>query len=218
MAVRWSAKRHNDVSYQDPSRKLGTGLDNSTSYPGLTFAGSGEPATELRGAGKFESSRGRSETVAEDDRAALLRNQGHVGRMPSASPYRTYSNDEYAQGDDSHMYGERPPMPPPRHPPGTAVTSSAYKEYDMKPEGYDDERSSDETDGTSHPYHPCYGPATSGPAAGGAGAGAQGISGGVHPVFRRSAEQPAQWDMFGGARGRTEDDRPPPGYWPDERH
>ena len=198
-------QRHDDASYRDPAGKLGMDLDSSTGYKGPTYAGNGEAATDLRGAGAYNPTRGRSDTVPEDDRAGLLGHNAAMGRMPSASPYRKYSSEEYAdasQYDLSQARGQpQPPLP--------TRPAAHYNEYDMKPSETRESDSSDE----NPVYHPGYGPATSGPAAGGAGAGAQGLSGGVHPMFRRSAEQPGEpYSSYGGA-----DDRPPPGYWPNER-
>lgn len=207
-----SRKRHLDASYQDNPAKMGFAGDD-TSYSGPIYAGSGEAATELRNqSARYDSGRGRTANFAEDDRTGLLGQPAHMGRMPSASPYRSQGvNDDYVHVNmnDSQMdLGHRPP------PPGTAITTStpsAYKEYDAKPSDFNN-RSSDEDDmpyNQPSAYNPGYGPATSAPAAAGAGAGAQGLHGGVHPVFRPSMEQ----RRYGDVR----DDRPPPGYWPDER-
>ncbi|KAF7192678.1 Transmembrane protein [Pseudocercospora fuligena] len=87
--------RQQDVSYQ-PAK---TGGHDETAYMGPTYAGTGEVATELQ-----DPRRARADTY-DDDRAGLLRNSQVVGTTP-------YRNDEYASGDDSHMFGAPPPQPP----------------------------------------------------------------------------------------------------------
>ena len=204
--LRWlfvgARKRHNDPSYQNPTK---AGLDGTTGYSGPTFAGSGGPATELQNGGKFDSSRGRS---AEDDRAGLLGQSGNMGRMPSASPYRTDGGTAYGQvnSNDSQMdLGQSRGAA--RIPPAGTTMSTSYKDYDMKSSDFNGAASYEDD---AH-YNPGYGPATSAPTAAYAGAGAQGLHGGVHPMFRTtSAEQ-----TYGAPS--AVDDRPPPGYWPQER-
>jgi len=201
-------KRHDDMSYQTAAKS--GGIDVAMDYRGPTYAGTGEAATELRGGMASDVGRGRSGTLAEDDRAGLLGHEARMGRMPSASPYRTYSEDEYAPPANSYPRANptqhKPRLPPRRPAPGTATGGGGYEYGDMKSSGF---RSSDEDDvSSSRPYHPGYGPASSAPAAAGAGAGAQGIAGGLHPAFRMSAEQQGpppepEWDVFGGT-GRVE--------------
>ncbi|KAH9835097.1 DUF300-domain-containing protein [Teratosphaeria destructans] len=89
-----------DPSYQNPNAKLG----QDTGYMGPTFAGSGGAATELR---PSDDMRGRAGTLGaadEDDRAGLLHNSSQLARMPSSSPYRTYTHDSYDanDGNDGH--------------------------------------------------------------------------------------------------------------------
>ena len=201
-------RREGDVSYQDPGGKLGS---DAGGYRGPTYAGTGEGATELRSksvSGDDYSSRGRSDTVdtyaagALDDRAGLLQNQGRPGqRMPSASPYRRPYGDE-SQIDLGGPMSQAPSMP------GTAVSSYADDFGDSKHGAFA------EQDDTA--YRP--GGASSSAAAG-AGAGAGGLSGGVHPAFRREDPQQGMgfqghdWDVFsGGQRGDVDEDemgRPP---------
>lgn len=94
-------------------------------YSGPVYAGSGDAATELQrpshdpGAAPSpytyqshqQRSRERGDTLAtehgEDDRAGLLNYSAQPGlRRPSDqshSPYRPYTNDEFAPGDDSQL-------------------------------------------------------------------------------------------------------------------
>jgi hypothetical protein len=143
-------KRHEDISYANPAKA-------DPGYSGPTFAGTGEPATELHS--QDEELRGRR----HDDRQGLLR---HSGQMPSASPYRGYSLDEYgdSQIDLGHPQAQQPP-------PGTAVSTFGL---DAKPSEFMEEDTT---------YQPGYPQSSS--AAAGAGAGAQGLDGAsVHPAFR----------------------------------
>ena len=150
-------KRHEDISYANPAKA-------DPGFAGPTFAGTGEPATELRS--QDEELRGRT----HDDRQGLLR---HSGQMPSASPYRGYSLEEY--GDSQIDLGRPRPQQPP---PGTAVSTYGL---DTKPSEFMDEDTT---------YQPGYQPSSS--AAGGAGAGAQGLDGAsVHPAFR-PGQRPGQ--------------------------
>lgn len=112
--------RHNDSSYTAPTgSKVGT-MDG---YTGPLHAGNGSAATELQRPSNDTCSRERGDTLAtdltEDDRQGLLVNSSGPGRRPSTSPYRTYSNDEYAPGDDSaHLDLGSPgqiPTSPPKH-------------------------------------------------------------------------------------------------------
>ncbi|KAK3722110.1 hypothetical protein LTR37_002542 [Vermiconidia calcicola] len=176
-------QRHDDVSYQKPTN-LGS---DSSEYMGPAFANSGETATELRSNdfGKRE----RSGTLAEDDRAGLLRHSAYMSHAPGTSPYqRGYSNDEYAHGDDSQIDLGRPAPQPPRRP--HPSSGMAYNDFDLKPSDFDSEDNIDH-----RAYHPM-----SSPAAAGAGPGAQGISGGVHPAFRQSQQD---WNFVGGARQQS---------------
>lgn len=179
-----SRKRHDDISYQNH-------LKMDPAYSGPTFAGSGEAATELRPSG---DGRGRSDTVAEDDRAGLLRHSGQIGgRMPSASPYRTNTGDDYNNpGYESQMDLGRPPQQR-QPPPGTAVSSY---DFDAKPSEFMDDTS----------YRPGFAPGSS--AAAGAGAGAGGLSGeAVHPAFRQGVQGQGQyqdWNVFGGASAQQQ--------------
>lgn len=156
--LRWlfvgSRKRFDDSSYAPPGKA-------DPSYPGPTFAGTGEPATELR------SKDGRKDsTYGLDDRQGLLRHSGQMGRMPDNSPYRQLSNDDYG---DSQVDLGRPLQQQP--PPGTAVSTFGL---DAKPSEFMDEDTG---------YHPGYQPSTS--AVAGAGAGARGLDGAsVHPAYR----------------------------------
>ncbi|KAI7373833.1 hypothetical protein KC336_g20334, partial [Hortaea werneckii] len=95
--------REKDVSYQTHK------LDGGISYPTYTGLNGTAAATEGRLSDDEERQRReRADTVGtvgtdipEDDRAGLLRHSAQPARMPSASPYRTNGNDEYAKGDDS---------------------------------------------------------------------------------------------------------------------
>jgi len=150
-------KRHEDPSYAHH-------IKADPGYSGPAFAGTGEAATELRS--QEDELRGRKgDGFAADDRQGLLRNSGQMGRMPSASPYRGYSMDEY--GDSQIDLGRPRPQQPP---PGTAVSTFGL---DAKPSDFVDEDTT---------YQPGYQPSSS--AAGGAGAGAQGLDGSVHPAYR----------------------------------
>lgn len=122
--------RHQDSSYGPP--KVGT----MNGYTGPVYSGTGEAATELQrpsgGAPPSQTGRERGDTLAtdlgEDDRAGLLRYSAQPGRRPSDlspprddvmghSPYRPYTNDEYAPGDDSQLDLGAATMPasPPKH-------------------------------------------------------------------------------------------------------
>lgn len=158
-------KRHEDVSYQNPD----FGKDSTGYAPvGPTFAGTGEPATELRDS--KDDGRGRS-SAFEEDRAGLLTDQGRMGRMPSASPYRTYTNGPYG-GESQIDLGAPPGLPPrpsapPHLPPRPGLGISAA-DFDAKPSEFEfDEDTS---------YHPGQGPA--------AGAGRADAGGAVHPAYR----------------------------------
>lgn len=161
-------KRHEDVSYQPTAKQ-------DPSYQGPTFAGSGDPATELRSSA-FDQQGRKDESFITSDREGLLRHSGQMGRIPTTddrpSPYRTYSSDEYAPGDDRELDLGRPQrshqqqMQPP---PGTAISTAGL---DAKPSEFMDDDTS---------YHPGYRLSSSA----GAGAGAQGLDGAsVHPAFR----------------------------------
>ena len=136
--------RHQDSSYGPPPGKVGA----MNGYTGPVYSGSGEAATELQrpshdpGAApaayqyqQTNTGRERGDTLAtehgEDDRAGLLRYSANPGRRPSDispprdtghSPYRPYTNNEYAPGDDSQLdlgapQARMPNMPasPPKH-------------------------------------------------------------------------------------------------------
>ena len=169
-------KRHEDISYTNPSK-----LDPA--YPGPTYAGTGDPATELR------SARADSGLKDEDDRQGLLRHSGHMGRVQTRSPYRPYESDEY--GADSQVDLGRPT----RHqaPPGTAISTAGL---DSKPSDFMDEEDT--------AYQPGYGPSSSA----GAGAGAQGLDGAsVHPAFRATMQQWSDADSIRPPTYRTTDSR-----------
>ena len=144
--------RHDDISYKTTKA--------DPAYTGPTFAGSTEPATELRPSGSDGIA--RADPSVEDDRAGLLR---HSGQMSRLGPY---SNDEYNAGDNSQVDLGRPQQwrqPAPRE------TVTPF-DFDMKPSEFMDEDTS-------------YGHGPGGSAAAGAGAGAGGLSGSsVHPAFR----------------------------------
>lgn len=100
-----SRHRQNDVSYQ-PAKTT----SDETAYMGPTYAASGETATELQNSHQ-NPRRGRPDnSAAEDDRVGLLGTSEAPGRIEH-SPYR---NNEYASGDDSHMFGTTPLQAPPR--------------------------------------------------------------------------------------------------------
>ena len=182
--LRWlfvgARKRHEDISYANPSK-----LDPA--YPGPTFAGTGEPATELRSTGGVRGL--KDDGFAEDDRQGLLRHSGQMGRVPTASPYRAYESDEYAAGDDSQVDLGRPRQ---YAPPGTAISTAGL---DAKPSDFMEEDTA---------YQPGYGPSSS--AAAGAGAGAQGLDGAsVHPAFRATMQQWSDADSIRPPTYRTND-------------
>lgn len=85
--------RHNDSSYQEPTKMQGMGWDGAAS--------SRDAASRAQ-----SESRGRSDTVGtvgtvDDDHAGLLANQ----RGPSRSPYRLATQDSY------DLVGDPPPIP-----------------------------------------------------------------------------------------------------------
>lgn len=171
-------KRHEDVSYANPSK-----LDPT--YGGPTFAGTGEPATELHAARDARGLKG--DGFAEDDRQGLLRHSGQMGRVPTASPYRPYESDEYDA--DSQIDLGRPRQ---HAPPGTAISTAGL---DSKPSDFMDEDTA---------YQPGYGPSSSA----GAGAGAQGLDGAsVHPAFRATTQQWSDADSIRPPTYRTTDPR-----------
>jgi hypothetical protein len=200
--------RKEDISYQNPA-KLG---EENTGYLGPTYGGSGEAATELRPSDDAGHGRRRGDTVEDDDRAGLLQHsQSNPARMPSASPYRTYSNEEYGPGDDSHMdisamSGNRlqaAVSPPDRHRvpnysmPHAAggYTSDVAKSSDYGPADYGTEEEPEEIDEGG--YHPGYAHA------------------GVHPALRN--EGAGQWDHWAGAARPQQDSHDlPPGYRMDD--
>jgi len=158
-------KRHEDVSYQDDN--LGKSATGYTPV-GPTFASTGGPATELRDS--KDDSRGRSNTF-EDDRAGLLNHQGHMARMPSASPYRTYESSTYSAVGN---HGGSPPTQPP-YPSGLGISAT---DYDAKPSEFDADTS----------YHPGQGPMS--------GAGRADRGGAVHPAHRGEG---SNWPLTDGA-------------------
>lgn len=175
-------KRHQDVSYQNPGL---VGKDVTGYAPvGPTFAGTGQPATELRES--KDDSRGRGNTF-EDDRAGLLTNQTRMGRMPSASPYRPYPEDTPYSGQSQVDLGA--PTSRPSRPQRSGLGISAA-DFDTKPSEFDfDEDTS---------YHPGQGPT--------AGAGRADAGGAVHPAYR--ADDRSNWPLSGDAdRIRTPDPR-----------
>lgn len=96
--------REKDSSYQSPVKAAG-------GYNGPTFAGTGEAATELQPGTEVDPRQrmrpSRDDVHGpgspDDDRRGLLGDSAQIGRMRSASPYRTDSHDEYTTGDDSHL-------------------------------------------------------------------------------------------------------------------
>ena len=116
-----------------------------------------------------------------------------MGRMPSASAYRTYPQDSPYSGQSQVDLGAPPGMPsrpgmapsmPPR--PGLGISAA---EFDAKPSEFD----SDED--TS--YHPGQGPT--------AGAGRADAGGAVHPAYRGDG---SSWPLSNDA----ERIRPAPPY------
>jgi hypothetical protein len=167
-------KRHEDVSYAPPAKA-------DPAYGGPTFAGTGEPATELRS--KDEEFRGRKDSsFASDDRQGLLGHSGQMGRIPSASPNRPYNNDGYG---GSQVDLGRPPRQTP--PPGTSMSTFGL---DAKPSEFLDQDTG----------YAGYAPSSS--AAAGAGAGAQGLDGAsVHPAFRPGQQR--NWNDADSVRPPT---------------
>lgn len=171
--------RTEDPSYQDPYK-----LGGNTGYTGPTYAGGLEPATELRPS----DDGGRRRT--EDDRAGLLRNSAHLGTVPSVSPDRTYTNDEFASGDDSQLdlganHHSHLPATSSSEVPNLAMYDPKASDYGPgRPHGVEDEEEDTE-------YHSGVGP------------------GGVHPALRDDGAQ--QWDHWAGATrpGDADSLRPP---------
>lgn len=168
--------RTDDVSYQNPNK-----LNGNTGYVGPTYAGSAEPATELRpsddGRGRIRGDTLGTE-VGEDDRAGLLRHTANPARMESASPYRKYTNDEYATGDDSQL-----DLGAPHRTHTNAASESGMPNpgmFDAKPSDLGPGRPSDLESDVG--YHPGVGPS------------------GVHPALRDDGIQAQQWDHWAGAQ------------------
>ena len=169
-------RRFEDSSYEDHFKMDPEG---PIGYAGPPYAGTGEAATELR---SKDDARGRRDT-SEDDRAGLLRDQNSMGRMTTASPYRTYTNDAYISENDSQMdlsapgRQQRPPY------------NMSGIEFDAKPSEFDSETA----------YHPRMGPS--------AGAGRADPGGAVHPAYRHGGGG-GGWPLSDDA----ESIRPPPNY------
>ncbi|KAK5128024.1 hypothetical protein LTR85_005141 [Meristemomyces frigidus] len=181
--------RTEDISYQGPHK-----LDGNTGYMGPTYAGGLEPATELRPSD--DGGRGRTDTLGtelgEDDRAGLLRHSAIPARVPSESPYRTYTNDEFASGDDSeHLdlganHRLHPAATSSSEAPNPAMSDPKASEYGSGRPQHEEFEEEDDTG-----YHPGVGP------------------GGVHPALRDDGVQ--QWDHWAGAQrpGDADSMRPP---------
>jgi hypothetical protein len=102
-------QRHMDESYQTNN---GTKVGTMDGYTGPLHAGNGSAATELRPSNddRRQGRDSRKTTdLSEDDRQGLLHNPAGPGRREDTSPYKAYSNDEYAPGDDSaQLSSDRP--------------------------------------------------------------------------------------------------------------
>lgn len=195
--------RHQDSSYGPPPGKVGT----MNGYTGPVYSGSGEAATELQRPGAAppthyqQQGRERGDTLAtehgEDDRAGLLNYSAQPGRRPSDispprdvghSPYRPYTNDEYAPGDDSQLdlgapgQARMPNMP------------------------------------ASPPKHMDYGDVDTGYHGSGAVPMPVPSDGGVHPAYRKETGIAGQdWSHWGGVARDGENGRPDP-YGRNEPH
>lgn len=198
-------KRTQDASYQDPAGKLNGG---ATGYGGPVYAGNGEAATELRPSDDGGRGRMRRDTLGttteEDDRAGLLRNSGVMaGSRPShsASPYRTYTSDEFAAGDDSQMDIGAPHRG--LHPTATNSSEASYPGAfgaESKASDYGPGRPS-EWDEEDTGYHP------------GIGGGSSASQPPMHPALRgQGGEGQQQWDMWSGAQSGDADSVRPPTY------
>ena len=194
--------REEDASYRTPS-KLGLDPDG-TAYQRPPFPGPNEAATELR------DGRGRSDTAGtvEDDRAGLLNYQGRMGRMPSASPYRS---EDYRKPAESQMdlSQSRPyrPRPPQNHPP-PGINSFDFG-LDSKPSDF----SSSQDDPPSHRQNPRQGRSSYHPDMDpGSAAGRRPESPSVHPAFRRPGHsRGGSWELRSND-AESVAGRPPPSY------
>jgi hypothetical protein len=188
-------KREQDPSYQNP--KLGGDI---TAYTGVTYAGNGEAATELRQSND-ERGRMRGNTLGnnadEDDRAGLLRHSAQPGqqRYASASPYRP---NEYSSGDDSRLeLGAASRRNDLDLTPSTTSEAPNPSAYGAKAHDFGQEPPSEEYDSG---YHPGIGPS------------------GVHPAYRGDDEPEPHWDHWSGAQRSDQESIRPPTYRTNDPH
>ncbi|KAK5137860.1 hypothetical protein LTR08_006629 [Meristemomyces frigidus] len=183
--------RTDDVSYQNPHK-----MDATNEVTGSTYPVTSDGATELRPSDDGRRGRGTPE-FGEDDRAGLLRHSAIPAGAPSTPPDRTYTNDEFAAGDDagldlraphSHHHGSSSAAAP------NPASVNGFKSSDYGPPQTD--FSGDDTG-----YHPGIGPGV------------------MHPAMRDGDDGGDQWNHWAGAqRPHDADSIRPPTYRTDDGH
>ena len=163
-------KRTNDISYQGQNKPNNNSGSTENPYSGTDL----QPgATELRPSEDGRQARATTE-LGEDDRAGLLRHSATPAQVALAAPYREYTNDEFAAGDDSVL-----DLGAAAHHSHPVNASSAEASYPT-----DMSKASDYVPGSDADtgYHPGVGP------------------GGVHPALRSGDNQEDAWDHWAGAQ------------------